>query len=174
MPITVEVTGIDALWQRLRDGVASREIEDGVKRAAIRLSNIVKGKLSGPVLNVRTGTLRRSINERIESDDKGITAYVGSFAGYTTPGNKPQEAAGYARIHEFGGTFGVPAHERLTKDQGDRGLKAGFKLIEYVKAHTVTYPERSFLRSSLRENRDMINQEIFRGVKRALKISGGG
>ena len=173
--IAVEVHGLDELWQRLRNAVAGQEIKDGVERAAIRLSNIVKrDKLSGTVLNVRTGTLRRSINERLVEDDKGITAYVGSFAGYTTPGANPQEAAGYARIHEFGGTFTIPAHERLTKDRGDRGLKAGFKLIEYVKQHTATYPERSFLRSALRENRGMINKEIFLGVKRALKISGGG
>ena len=183
MPISVtaEWTGLDELWDRLDAEVAQDQVRQSLERAAIRLVGIVKAdKLSGQVLNNVTGTLRRSINERVEEDDGQVTAYFGSFAGYFSP--KGGEASGYGAIHEYGGTFQIPEHTRrigYDRDSQRVRLLGRLKAIRAnvdtysettVKAHSATYPERSFLRSTLTENRDEVNDEIMRGLKRAMHM----
>jgi phage gpG-like protein len=166
MGIEVGVTGEDELWARLDAQVVHDEMQKGLEAVAIRIMNMVKkDKLSGQVLNNVTGTLRRSINERMAEEDGDIVAYVGSFAGYTTPKGVP--STGYAAVHEFGGVFNVPEHTRRALTM--LGSKAEGATVA-VKAHTATYPERSFLRSTLRENRQMINTGIMNSLKRAMRI----
>lgn len=184
MPISVTTDwkGIDELWARLDAEVAQKEVREALERVAIRLVGIVKrDKLSGQVLNNVTGTLRRSINERVGEEDGSITAWFGSFAGYFNP-KGGEAASGYGAIHEYGGTFQIPEHTRrigYDRDSSRVRLLGRLKAIRgevetygesTVRAHSATYPERSFLRSTLAENRDEVNEGLMRGIKRAMRI----
>lgn len=136
--IEASVVGSAQVAAKLRafpDRVAER-LATVMRRLGIQLQkNVKRDKLSGTVLKNRTGNLRRSIAERLERTDDAVTARVGIFAGPTIH---------YGRAHEFGfaGPVTVRAHLRAIKGKA-----------HLVRAHTrnVTLPERSFLRSALRE-----------------------
>jgi phage gpG-like protein len=105
---------------------------------------VVASKLSGQVLKNRTGTLRRSQNYSITQTETSITGIVA-----TDPA-----ASKYGVVHEYGGTFSVRAH-----------LRQGHP----VKAHSVTFPERSFLRSTLKESTPSILDALQGAVAQAIK-----
>lgn len=71
----------------------------GVERAGRVVANHAKGeKLSGQVLDVQTGTLRRSVGQEVSED--GLSTRVGTNVFY-------------GAIHEFGSRF-QPARPWLT------------------------------------------------------------
>lgn len=126
-----------------------------VQRLTLQLLAKVKAqKLTGQVLNVRTGRLRRSINQRVVADGKGIFGKVG------TP-------VKYGRHHELGETVTVKAHLRTIKQAWGKKLKN--PIVVHVKAHTVKYPERSFLRSALKEMEPGIRAEMRRTLIEGMK-----
>lgn len=125
-----------------------------IRRIAVDVSGHVKDKkLSGQVLKVQTGRLRRSINFRVGESETGIEATVGTNVEY-------------ARVHEFGfkGTVNVKAHMRKGKQ------------AYQVRAHTrqVNLPERSFLRSTMTDMRAGIDQRIARVIGQAIAKGNGG
>jgi len=129
-------------------------LEDSVGRLAIKLTRKIKEeKLTGQVLKNQTGTLRRSINQRIDKAGTGIVASIGT--------NKS-----YAAAHEYGftGTVTVKEHMREIKQAFGRPINP---VNVRVRTHTMMMhlPERSFLRSALRE----MDQEIKTGLSDALK-----
>jgi len=153
--------------ERLRE-----RLKNALNRGAIEVQRKVKEeKLTGQVLNVRTGTLRRSINVAL-SDGSGdvLQSSVGTNLKY-------------ARFWELGfhGTVNVRSHSRRSAAQMDRrsGKKmgrAGFSETGpretgtgMVRAHTrkINQAARPFLRPSLDENRNRI-QELL-----ALAVKGG-
>ena len=126
------------------------DLKAEIKRVAIDLTAHIKDqKLSGQVLKVQTGRLRRSINYRITESETGIEAKVGTNVEY-------------ARIHEFGfkGTVSVKEHLRRVR----KGKKAT------IRAHTrkVNLPERSFLRSSVTDMKASIDERIARVVGQSI------
>jgi phage gpG-like protein len=130
------------------------DLKREITRVAIDVSAHIKDrKLSGQVLKVQTGRLRRSINYKIGETGTGIEARVGTNVEY-------------ARIHEFGfsGTVNVREHMRKAKK------------AYTVKAHTrrVNLPERSFMRSSMKDMRQDIDQRIARVVGQAIAKGNGG
>lgn len=139
---TEVVARIKALPGRLHDRLVTR-----IVRLSVQLQAKVKtDKLSGQVLHRRTGTLSRSINRKLlVNTPMEIIASVGTNVSY-------------ARPHEFGGTFTVPAHTRTQTQVFGRPINP---VLVNVRAHKVTFPERSFLRSALRE----MQPEIEAGVK---------
>lgn len=116
------------------------ELKLEVEKLSISLTGKVKAeKLSGQVLKNRTGTLRRSINYKVFSEPHRIFGIVGT--------NKE-----YGAAHEYGfhGTVNVRDHLRMiTKVFGQSVIPHQIE----VRAHTrqANLPERSFLRSALRE-----------------------
>lgn len=71
---------------------AQKGLLDAVTRLAVQLQrHVMQDKLTGQVLQVRTGTLRRSINQRVTQQADSTTGQVGTNVVY-------------ARIHEYGGT----------------------------------------------------------------------
>lgn len=147
-------------------------------------ANIKRDKLSGQVLKTRTGTLRRSINFRVDQSPNAIVGRVGIG----------KDAEKYGVMHEFGfdGTVGVRAHLRRAKAQMSlakyrkvmnvdkegktfhvnvetKGSKArtGGGMIN-VRAHSrhVHFPERSFMRSALRD----MQPEIIAAINKAVKV----
>lgn len=139
-----------------------------VKSLAIELQgHVISKKLSGQVLNVRTGALRRSIQETTQRIGTAIWGKV-----YSSGDVK------YAGIHEFGGTIQHPggtAYIPMAANflRGDSGpvrfiSNAVAASLGYepprTKAHPIPMPKRSFLRSSLADKRD----DIISGMKEAV------
>jgi phage gpG-like protein len=94
------------------------------------VSNIVRNKLSGQVLKVKTGKLKQSIKWGLEGWNK---AWVG--VGEGTPGSR------YGSIHEFGGVI-VPRHANALR----------FRIKDkWVMAKKVTIPRRPYVWPGLQE-----------------------
>lgn len=104
---------------------------------------IITDKLTGGVLNRRTGDLARSIQDKVESSASAVIGTV-----YSTG-----HASIYGRIHEYGAVF-----QRYVHMAWGREMK---------EPHSVTfhYPERSFMRSSLRDMREQILSNLQMAVK---------
>lgn len=165
MSITGEIKGDREVVANLRrfDAAARGEIQKGIGRITIKLLTRVKAqKLSGQALNVRTGRLRRSITQRIESSADEISGIVGTNVDY-------------AAIHEYGfkGAVTVKQHLRLVKEAFGRPLKS--PVWSTVSTHTknVSLPERSFLRSALADmkNTGAIEAEIDASIARAIEAA---
>ena len=130
--IKLKVTGDKELRSRLQriNGQLITALRIGIQKALIELEGEIKSKISGKVLNVRTGTLRRSIGNKIFRRGDSIVGFVGSNVVY-------------AAIHEFGGMAG-------------RGRK-------------VKIPERSYLRSTLREKETHVLDIVQREIKKLVE-----
>ncbi len=117
-----------------------------ISRLTYMLEKMVKkDKLSGQVLNRRTGDLSRSINS--EFSDGGLTGTVGT--------NVP-----YGRVHEYGIQAEIKAHMRMMTQAFGKPVKEP-RLIE-VGAYTVKFKERSFLRTALRDLEPEIKSQLSR------------
>jgi phage gpG-like protein len=137
------------------------EMPDKVHRAllkkvtglALKLEAKVKGKLSGEVLHVRTGALRRSIFNAVTDEPTSVIAKVASSGDVK-----------YAGAHEFGAH--IPPHDIVPVKAQALAFMAGGKLVFAKRVHHpgATIPERSFLRSSLTDMRE----EIVSGLKQAV------
>lgn len=130
------VANLRSVGPRLRNALAQAMNRIGIILAAY----IVSEKLQGQALKHRTGKLGRSIRNSVEQSGDTVAALVqggGAFAPYGV-------------IHEDGGTFQIPDHMSTSK------LGKSF----LVRAHQATFPERSFMRSSLAENRQLFVDQI--------------
>jgi len=150
--ISGTVIGSERVIERFREFPARlrEELIVGIRNAGSAVLRLTKDRLSDQVLRVRTGRLRRSINLRMYEGDKTITATVGTNVEY-------------AAVHEYGfhGTVSVREHLRTSV------LGNSFT----VKAHPreVNLPERSFLRSSLRDLEPDIRVEFEQAIQRAMR-----
>lgn len=132
-------------------------VRQAVMKETLNLVREAKEKVSGPVLKTKTGTLRRGINAAFEETD---TSIVGS-AGIG------KAEAKYPAVHEFGGTFTIREHTRRMTTAWGRAVKTPRQIS--VRAHTATYPERSYLRSTLRDNEARIKAAIEAAVAQGVK-----
>jgi phage gpG-like protein len=109
--------------------------------------------LSGQVLNVKTGRLRRSIFNEVTDTSTAVTGKVASSGDVK-----------YAAIHEFGGK--TPAHEILPNKAKALAFVMGGKQVFAAVVHHPgsVMPERSYMRSSLHE----MEQEIRDGIRAAV------
>ena len=145
MSITVTVSGgkeIAACFMRIRDQVRVRMVAVMDTFGTGLVGYIRQNKLSGQVLNQRTGHLSRAVNNRTETTDTRVASVVGVNL---------REAA-YGRAHEYGfnGTVTVNAHTRMMT------MVFGKKVAPHevmVREHTMkmNVRERSYMRTSLRE-----------------------
>ena len=94
--ITVDIDDrvISARLAFMPDRVKSSLRREITALATSLVSRIKQDKLSGQVLNVRTGNLRRSITDEVTADATSVTARVFS-----------DKSVKYAAIHEFGGVI---------------------------------------------------------------------
>lgn len=153
------VTGDSAIVARferlpatLREAVVA-----AMKREWFRIqAAVVTSKLSGDPLHRRTGVLASSIN-------------VGGPQTASEFVDEPDEIIGrigtkvrYGFIHEYGGTFAIPSHDRRVE------ARLGGKSTTTVREHQATFPERSFLRSTLEEMRPSVLANIRAAVAAAL------
>lgn len=158
--IRFEVLGDNELTAALRRMTPAlrRELQASIGRLALRLQTVVKGgKLSGQVLNVRTGRLRRSVDQRTTATDQVVEGRV--FTNVE-----------YARGHEYGhrGRVGVRGHLRLVKQAFGKRIKQPRHVFVRPHAKQVNLPERSFLRSTLRDMQGLIESEVSQAVDRSM------
>jgi phage gpG-like protein len=142
--LTASVTRLEEVTVKLGQlGLGARErLLAAVSAEAARLQAvIVDEKLTGGVLNSRTGHLREDVHTEIQDGSSGIMAVIGNRVVY-------------ARIHEYGGTI-VPVTANALR------FMIGGKMIF---AKSVTMPERSYLRSTLAENQDEIRRVLTAAV----------
>ena len=141
--IISEVIGTPELQARFNQ--LSTDMHNGVARAifalTIELQRMVKqDKLSGQVLNTRTSNLRNSIAENVTDNGSIIEGTVGTNVS----------AIPYARIHEFGGEIKAKRAKFLRFKIGNR----------WISKKSVTIPERSYLRSALKDLEPKIREVI--------------
>lgn len=142
-----ELVGSEAVVRNLKQ--QQLRVVSGVERVIMRLTmkllRRVKLKLSDDVLHVRSGRLRRSINAQFTGSGARAQGIVGT--------NVP-----YARTHEYGLTVTVEEHMRMQRKAFGRAMMTPREVT--VRAHQVRFPERSFLRSALREMDPEIKTEL--------------
>lgn len=143
-------------------GRANLRVREAVRLSISRLTlellrKVKADKLSGQVLNVRTGRLRRSITQRVETSPGRITGIVGTNVKY-------------ARVHEFGftGQQSVKAHVRQIKSAFGRSLSGARPVIVRAHSRNVHIPERSFLRSALADMEPRIRSQMRELIAREL------
>ena len=140
--------------EALDSAFPSPRVERGGERSIRQIviegqSEIVRDKLHGGTpLFSRSGNLARAVPQDVEADGAAITGTIG--VARTAP---------YGAVHEYGGTFDVREHISTSR------LGNQFT----VRAHSATYPERSFLRSWLAENNARIVSEIEQAAAEAVR-----
>jgi len=142
-----------ALPDRLRQALS-----DKANVLAAELAAKVQQKLSGDVLNQKGGALGRSIVTMIDDSSATISVTVASNGDVK-----------YAAIHEFGGV--IPPHEIVPDKAKALSFVVGGKQVFAVRVNlsAITMPERSYLRSSLAEMADGINEGLNEAVVDALR-----
>jgi len=141
--LNITLAGDDALQARLDAFPAA--LADGLAVKAQALSEALADKvrnekLSGEVLNARSGALIASIGAEVSSDGDEVSASVGAYGDVK-----------YAAIQEYGGKTG--AHEILPDKAKVLAFLAGgaMRFAAKVEHPGSVIPERSYLRSSLAE-----------------------
>jgi phage gpG-like protein len=143
---------LERITPKVRANVAST-----IGRLGLALQRAVQNdKLSGQVLKVRTGNLRASIHTETSESGSRISAIVGT-------------GLRYGRVNEYGfqGIVSVRAHLRRVTQVFGRPVSA----VQNVRAMTrqVNLPERSFLRSALREMQGTITTALNTAVADGLQ-----
>lgn len=153
--ISASFLGDGAALDRLQALPAAADA--GIARAIAKLgaelqSNVQQNKLSGQVLNVRSGLLKSSIEVTVDQTGTGISATVSSDVDYAA-----------ANEYGFFGTVNVRASLRLIKEAFGRPIDAKTIGIR-AYSRSMALPERSFLRSALAD----LAPNIIVGVQGAL------
>jgi hypothetical protein len=132
-------------------------------RAAVDRSNfemqskIVAEKLQGQVLEHRSGKLGGSI--RVIAAQVVGTKVAGSVEGAGGP-------AWYGKLHEYGGSF---VGHRLLRRPSHLVTRAGGERVYTGSPYGINFAERSFMRSTLREQQETIVARIKAAVYATVK-----
>lgn len=161
--LSVQLVGDKELIARLQSA------PEAVRKALVRKSyqlaialqrKIRTEKLSGQVLNKRTGALQSSIFYEVTETQYGVIAKVA--AGKDVP---------YAAIHEYGGTT-KPHVIEATKAQALHFHVGGKEVFAKRVNHPGSrMPERSYMRSSLGEMHEQIVEGLTEAVKEGMKAT---
>jgi len=153
--LALELDGLEEASARFEAYPAALAAELDAKAtelAAALVDLIQNDKLSGGILNMRSGALRDSIAASIAADADGFVASVGSEGDVK-----------YAAIQEYGGKTG--AHEILPdKARALAFVVGGLERFACKVEHPGSLiPERPYMRSSL----DDMRNEILAGLAEA-------
>lgn len=159
--LRMEFIGGDVLAAVLRSysDKVQTSIVQSVGRSALRLQReVMQNRLSGQVLNVRTGNLRRSIHQRVTNTGGAVIGEVNTNVRY-----------GAAHEYGFAGTVNVKASLRQVRQAFGRPLKSPRYVQVRAHSRNVKLPERSFLRTALRDLKPEIEADLRNSVKGALR-----
>ena len=159
MNIQVDTNSAAAKLAALPDKVRAG-LRETVQAGALKLLSKVRQKVSGDVLQVRSGALLGALRETGLSDSgDAISAGVATDA-----------ALKYARIQEYGGRIDVP--EIAPVNARALAFEYGGKLVFAMKAaaHIVEIPEHSYMRSSLAE----IGPELIDAIRKVAAEAANG
>jgi len=156
--ISLSIAGLDATVSRL--DALPQTVAARLAAEVERLGDVLRGriarKLSGEVLQQRSGRLADSISVDVEQSGLTVNATISS----DTP---------YAGIHEYGGI--LPPREILPKS--GRALAFPWhgqqRFFKRVRVPAVTMPERSFLHSALAETAPEIRAAIETAAREAMQ-----
>lgn len=164
--LTIKVVGAEETVRGLgaRQAALARSSRQSLRLSAEVVLRRATENVSGRILNVDTGTLRRRLSYRI-FDDRGV-AQVGS-------------PTVYAPIHEYGGTIHHPGgtayffrpHSDLAVFLSNQ--KAGNQPFPRTKPHIITIPARPWLRPALADSKGDIQTIFTKGAREALGQAGG-
>jgi phage gpG-like protein len=154
--VVVGQEGVIAGFQQVHPRVLGL-VRRTVREETLNLVRGAKTKVSGAVLKTKTGTLRRGINAEFEETDTSIMGSAGIG----------KAVAKYPALHELGGTVTVREHTRRQTMVWGRPAKTIRQVT--VRSHTATYQERSYLRSTLRENYQRIMKSLETAVAQGVK-----
>jgi hypothetical protein len=157
--ITAYLVGDEQSLERLRalpETIGSALVRKFTQLGIDLQRNIQQEKLSGQVLNSRSGALRSSIDFRIERSAGGVSASVFTDLRY-----------GAAQEYGFAGTVGVRAGLRRIREAFGRPIAE--KLVS-VRAYDrrMNLPERSFLRSALDGMTPVIHESVEAALAEAV------
>ncbi len=163
-------------WLKGQYPAIQNRIGQSMARLVITLTRKIKEeKLTGQVLKNKTGTLRRSISPEVSQSGTNLTGTVGTNIVY-------------ARIHEYGGTTKphdiIPTHRqalmwakasfigpiRMTK-AGKFARRQGSEPFQFAKVvhHPGSkIPERSFMRTALREMEPEIRAQFENAITEVI------
>ena len=160
--ITIKIQGdkeliakLDAMPEKVRLALQKK-----VTVFALRMEAIVKRKLSGQVLQKRSGNLRDSIFHEVTATDNSVVGKVAASMNVK-----------YAAIHEYGGTIKHPGGTAyfIGKDKMAHFIsnKVAFAMGDWprTKPHDINIPARPYMRPTLAEMKD----EIVKGMTDAVK-----
>jgi hypothetical protein len=142
-----------AMPDRVRQALLSK-----ANALAVALEAKVQQKLSGGVLNMRSGALARSIIAAVDESFADVAVRIG-----------PSGDIKYAAIREFGGT--VPPHQIVPNKAKALAFIVGGKQVFAARVNlpAVTMPERSYLRASLAEMAGEIAEGLGAAVVEATR-----
>jgi phage gpG-like protein len=143
-----------AMPERIRDALLAKS-----NALAAALQERIRQKLTGEVLQTRSGALAASIVASIAEEPQGIAVRIASTD------------VKYAAIHEFGGT--IPPHQIVPNKAKALAFVIGGKQVfaTRVQIPAVTMPERSYMRSSLAEMAEAIRDGLSEAVVDGLKLT---
>jgi len=123
------------------------------------LTGLVRQKLSGGVLQTRSGRLLNSIRQQLVENPQSIYGQVWS------------QGVPYAAIHEFGGR--TPAHIIEARNAKALAFMMGGQLVFFRRVHHPgsNIPERSYMRSSLDDMRDILIARMTAAVRETAKAA---
>lgn len=130
---------------------ARAALAKGIGRAVLEIQrHVVQDKLTGQVLKVQSGRLRRSITTRVTEQAETVTGIVGTNVEY-------------AAAHEYGFQGTVSVREHLSHS------KKGTAFTVRAHSRNVNTPEKSFLRSALDDLRTQTRDEIDQAVNGLIR-----
>lgn len=142
MKLSAKIVGVITAQKRISE--ISERLQDllftGTDKMTIRMQTHIRMRhLSGRTLSRRSGNLSRAISRKMTVDPEKGTIEGRVFIG---------KNAAYGFVHEFGGTFLIPAHFRSITQAFGQPLGKTKRIL--VRAHLVTYPKRAFMAPTLR------------------------
>lgn len=139
-----ELKGLPALENRLSEKprVLMSALATYIGEKLDELENyIISEKLSGQVLNMRSGKLKESVNaEILNASDTHISGRVWHDS----------TVAPYGKIHETGGVINHPGSNKFQAWQGATGMI----FTSFTRAHEITIPARPWFYSSWGERKE--------------------
>ena len=157
-----------------------------VRQLAVMLMGYIKqSKLTGEVLHVRTGRLRRSITSKVVNDGPLVVGVVGTNVVYAKAHEFGVDKHMMVTVHEYlrrcksRNTYAIKNGRRAVRDEGGKVIGHMLKRVlssegvahvgEFQRNQHIHLPERSFLRSALADLGPDIRADLAEAIQRAIR-----